>query len=122
MTLGPVRRAAAVFGQPEFARAVLAVLLLNAADAAVSTIAPAFLQSLGYPVAQIGLLVAAYSMASLVSRLPAGRLADGRQARTWFVLSCGGFGVALALYPLAIEAWAFWAVRVLHGLSFGGGT
>ena len=64
--------------QPEFARAVAAVLLLNAADAAVSTIAPPFLQSLGYRVAEIGLLISAYAMASLVSRLPAGRLADAR--------------------------------------------
>jgi MFS family permease len=110
------------FGQPEFARAVAVVLLLNAADAAVSTVAPAFLQRLGYPVAQIGLLVSGYAMASLLSRVPAGRLADGSHARLWFWLSSGTLGVALALYPVAIEPWAFWSVRVLHGLSFGAAT
>jgi MFS family permease len=98
------------------------VLLLNAADASVSTVAPAFLQSLGYPVAQIGLLVSGYAIASLLSRLPAGRLADGGHARRWFWVSSGALGVALALYPVAIEPWAFWSVRVLHGLSFGAAT
>jgi MFS family permease len=111
-----------MFRDPGFTRAVGAVLLLNGADAAVSTVAPAFLQHLGYQVAEIGLLVSGYAMASLVSRLPAGRLADGRRPRLWFRVSCAALGVSLALYPVAVEPWAFWSVRVLHGLAFGTAT
>ncbi len=109
-------------GQHDFARACAAVLLLNAPDSSVTTVAPAYLQSLGYRLVDIGFLVSAYAIASLVSRLPAGRLADGRRARTWFMLSCVLFALALALYPVATDAWAFWVVRGLHGLAFGVAT
>ncbi len=98
------------------------MFLLNTPDASVTTVAPAYLHSLGYQVADIGILVSAYAIASLVSRIPAGRLADGRHARRWFSASCVVFALALALYPVATAPWAFWAVRGMHGLAFGVAT
>jgi MFS family permease len=106
----------------DFARACGAVLLLNAADASVTTIAPPYLQALGLPLSSIGLLLAVYAVTSLLSRLPAGRLADGRQARRWFMAGCLVLSASLALYPVAVEAWAFAAVRGVHGLAFGAAT
>ncbi len=108
--------------QRDFVRACAAVFLLNAADSSVTVVAPAYLRSLGYPVAQIGILVSAYAIASLCSRLPAGRLADGQRPRRWFALACVALSVALALYPVGVDAWAFWSVRALHGLAFGAAT
>lgn len=103
-------------------RVYATVLLLNAADGLVSTLAPPFLRSQGYPLAQVGLLISAYPMASLAARLPAGRLADGRFAGRGLLVACLGDALALALYPQAAEPWQFWLVRVLHGLSFGSAT
>ncbi len=106
----------------ETARVYLALLLLTSADGLVSTIASPFLQSLGYPLADIGVLVSAYAIASLASRLPAGRLAEGRHPHAWLVVAGLAYAAALALYPMAVVAWAFWSVRVLHGLAFGTAT
>lgn len=98
------------------------MFLLNGADASVSTIAPAYLQQLGFPLASIGVLLAVYSVTALLSRMPAGRMADGRWARQWFFASCALFAVMLLLYPLAQEAWSFLLVRALHGFAFGAST
>ena len=88
----------------------------------VSTLASAYVGSLGYPLADIGLLVSLYSIASLLSRMPAARLADGHAAHRWLLSACAVFAVSLALYPIATEPWALWSVRLLHGLSFGVAT
>ncbi len=122
MSLSIRDRFGILVAQPDLGRACVAVLLLNVADASVTTIAPPFLRSLGYHVADIGILISAYAIASLFSRLPAGRLADGRHARAWFSAACVLYAVALALYPIAVEPWAFWSVRALHGLAFGATT
>ena len=100
----------------------MCLLLLNVADGMVSTVASAYIGSLGYSLADIGVLVSLYSVASLASRLPAARLADGRHAHRWLVGACALFAATLALYPLALEPWAVWGVRLLHGLSFGVAT
>jgi MFS family permease len=102
---------------------VCAVLaLLNFADGMVSTLASAYVGSLGYPLGQIGLIVALYSIASLASRLPSARLADSKTANQWMIAACVVFAGTLALYPLAHEPAALWAVRILHGVSFGAAT
>ncbi len=104
------------------ARVYLAILLLTSSDGLVSTLASPFLRSLGYPLADIGLLVSAYAIASLVSRLPAGRFSEGRHAHTWLIGSCLVYAGALAAYPIAVEPWALWSVRIVHGLAFGTAT
>jgi MFS family permease len=104
------------------ARVNLVLVLLNAADGQVSTLAPPFLGHLGYALADIGLLVSLYAVFSLLSRVPAARLAEGPHAHRWLLASCGVFAATLALYPVAVEPWAFWTVRALHGLSFGTAT
>jgi MFS family permease len=94
-------------------------LLLTAADGSSSTLAPAYLQALGFPYAEIGLLVAVYAVASLLARAPAGRLAESHNAGRWFALACGVFALALALYPLATSTPLVLIVRTLNGLGFG---
>ena len=103
-------------------RVCLVLLLLNTADGMVSTVASAYVGSLGYPLGDIGLLVSLYSIASLASRLPAARLADGRRAHGFLLAACATFTLALALYPVATQPYALWAVRLLHGVSFGVAT
>lgn len=88
----------------------------------VSTLASAYVGSLGYPLGDIGLIVALYSVASLASRLPAARLAEGKAAHRYLIAACAIFAATLALYPLAQQTWQLWAVRLLHGLSFGVAT
>src|SRR5919202_3885695 len=99
-------------------RVYLACLLLTAADGLASTITPAYLQALGFPYAEIGLLVAVYAVASFLSRPPAGRMAERAHAARCFGVACGAFAVALALYPLATSAPLLWGVRALNGLGF----
>jgi MFS family permease len=94
-------------------------LLLTAADGLSSTLAPAYLQALGFPYAEIGLLVAVYAVTSFLSRAPAGRLAESDQAGRWFALACGVFALALALYPLATTTPLVLGVRALNGAAFG---
>jgi MFS family permease len=106
----------------DVARVCYVLLLLNLADGMVSTLASAYAGSLGYPLADIGLIVAVYSVASLASRLPSARLADGRRAHAWLLGACAVFAVSLVLYPLAQQTLALTGVRVLHGLSFGAAT
>lgn len=96
-----------------------ACLLLTAADGLSSTLAPAYLQALGFPYAEIGVLVAVYAVTSFVSRAPAGRLAESAHAGRWFALACGVFALALVLYPLATTTPLVLGVRALNGLGFG---
>jgi MFS family permease len=104
------------------ARVCYVLLLLNLADGMVSTLASAYVGSLGYPIADIGLIVALYSVASLASRLPSAKLADGKNAHRWLLTSCAVFAASLLLYPVATQTWSLTTVRVLHGLTFGAAT
>jgi MFS family permease len=106
----------------EVARVCCVLFLLNTADGMVSTLASAYAGSLGYSLTDIGLLVSLYSITSLVSRLPAARLADGRFAHQWLLVACLALAASLALYPVATQPSALWSVRLLHGLSFGVAT
>src|SRR6266540_5772031 len=103
-------------------RANAAVFLLTASDGLVSTLVAPFLASRGFQVADIGFLVAAYAVASVLSRVPGGRMADGGHLRAWFIVACGLFGFAVLLYPAASGAAAFAAVRFGHGLFSGTAT
>jgi MFS family permease len=109
-------------GWTETRRANVAVLLLNWPNGTLTTITPPFLGSLGFGLADIGFLVAPFAVASLASRIPAGRIADGRQARGWFIGACSLFAVSLALYLVARETWSLLLVRLLSGLASGATT
>jgi MFS family permease len=106
----------------EIARIYAAITFLNAGDGLVGTISPPFLRDVGFPLESIGFLLSGYAVASLVSRFPAGRLADSRRANAWFQAASVLMAVSLALYPVALEPWAFWGARVLHGLGQGAAT
>jgi MFS family permease len=122
MTESIVVRVRSHFLASDVARVCYVLLLLNLADGMVSTLASAYAGSLGYPLADIGLIVALYSVASLASRLPSARLADGRHAHVWLLIACAVFAASLALYPIAQQTLALTTVRALHGLSFGAAT
>lgn len=109
-------------GWDDAQRANVAVFLLHTADAFVVTLIAAYLKTQGYAAGEIGVLVGVLAVASLLSRIPAGRAADGRRARTWFVAACGLQAVAVAAYPFAPAAWAIVLARLVHGLSSGAAT
>jgi MFS family permease len=98
------------------------LFLLNLADGMISTIASAYAGSLGYSLADIGLIVSLYSIASLVSRLPSAHLADGRRADAWLYAACALNAATFAVYPFATAPAPLWIVRILHGLTFGTAT
>jgi MFS family permease len=100
-------------------RASIGALLLNAGDASVTTLVAPFLSSRGYPVESIGFLVAIAGGASLLSRLPAGRLAERRDHASWYVGCSALVALSLILYPFSSETWTFVAVRTGHGLAVG---
>ncbi|MBI2756063.1 MAG: MFS transporter [Chloroflexi bacterium] len=113
------RRGARRPGWGEPGRANAAVFLLNIGEAVASTLTAAYLRSRGYPLSEIGLLVGAYAVASLISRIPAGKLADRPTSRRWFTLACVFTAGTFALYPFAPGAAWFLAVRLLHGFFSG---
>lgn len=103
-------------------RANVAVFMLHTADAFVVTLFAAYLKTRGYAVAEIGVLVGLIAVASLLSRIPAGRAADGRHARTWFIISSGVLAISVAAYPFATAVWAIVLARLAHGFASGAAT
>jgi MFS family permease len=103
----------------ETRRANATVFLLNTADATVTTLIAPFLASRGYEVADIGFIVGIFGITSLLSRVPAGWIANGPHVRRLFLLSTAIFAAAVLLYPVTREFWALLLVRLVHGLFSG---
>ena len=100
----------------------LVLIALCAQVAALSGLVPPLLETWGYPVATIGLLVAVSSLTALASRLPGGFLYTADRAR-WLLLGNILLSVlASALHPVATDLPPFVAVRALAGLGFGVAT
>jgi MFS family permease len=100
--------------------AAFAVLMLFFASEGVSSavISPYF-QSSGYPLADIGALVGAFSVASLASRLPAGLYYRGARARLLLVGSAAALACGDLLYLVPAAALP---ARLIVGFAFGVGT
>jgi predicted MFS family arabinose efflux permease len=98
------------------------VVAISAQGAVLSGLVSPLLESRGYSLAAIGLLVATSAVVALLSRLPGGLLYASDRAR-WLLLGALGLGaVASALHPLASDAAAFAVVRALTGASYGVAT
>ena len=79
---------------------------------------PGFLHDLGAGEVQIGMIVAATSVASIAARPPLGRAID-RFGRHRPILLAGVANVGICLLYLTLDSLGPWtyAVRILHGLS-----
>ncbi len=103
-------------------RPYLVVGLLNTSEGMVTMLVPLYMDSLGFAPTAVGLLVSAYAIASLISRLPAGSLYRGNRARRLqYATLLAVVGTSL-LYPLATTAGGLLLVRALHGLAYGMAT
>lgn len=100
----------------------LAVVLLNAGDGIAGTLVPLYLDQRGYAVELIGVLVALYAVAGLVSRLPSGVIYRPRRAAPLMYVALALQVVATALYPVPADAFLLGAVRVVHGFAVGMAT
>jgi MFS family permease len=100
-------------------RPYLVVALLNASEGMMTMLAPPYLDSLGFAPTAVGLLVSAFGVATLVSRLPAGALYQRRRPEGLLIGSLVAIAAASVLYPRAVEPWSILGVRALHGLAYG---
>jgi MFS family permease len=103
-------------------RPFLAVVLINAGDGIANTLVPLYLDTSGFPVDLIGVLVAVAGVTSLLSRLPSGLAYRRRRARPLMYAAIGLQAVSTALYALPAEPLPFGLVRALHGFAVGMAT
>ncbi|MGH2828810.1 MAG: MFS transporter [Actinomycetota bacterium] len=109
----PLRR-----GNP-LAPVYISVFLLNASESALHILVPPYLaQRLQLGPALIGIVVAAFGVASLLARLPVGAVYRLSRAR-WLILFGGGLSaLAFALVPLVSSALPFAGLMALDGLGW----
>lgn len=103
-------------------RAYLVIIALSAQGAVLMALVPPLLAAWGYPLATIGLLVAAQPVAALLSRLPGGLLYGPARARGLLLGALLASVCTSALHPLSASLPAFVAVRGLAGLAYGVAT
>jgi len=103
-------------------RAYLVIIALSAQGAVLTALVPPLLAAWGYPLATIGLLVAAQPVAALLSRLPGGLLYGPMRARALLLGALLASLAASLLHPVVASLPAFLAVRLLAGLAYGVAT
>ena len=101
------------------ARSYLVVAAAMSGDSLVHFLFPPYLDTLGFPVDQIGFLMAVGSVASLASRVPAGVLYRGSRARTLLVGALVLAIVTTLAIPFVHDPMVFGALRVAIGFSYG---
>lgn len=106
----------------ELLKIIITLICLTAGLGVTSTLFPAFLDGLGYPVSMIGVLVSLFSIAAFLSRLPTGLVYRGRRAIGLMHLFLALFATSTALYPVATAPLLLWSVRFMNGLSYGVAT
>ena len=95
------------------------MLLLNATESALHILVPPYLsQELGIGPALIGIVVAAFGVASLLARLPVGVFYSFQRARKLILLGGGLSALAFLLVPLVSSALPFAALMALDGLGW----
>src|SRR3954447_8110060 len=97
----------------------LSVFLFVAGNSALTVLIPVYLSEHGHlSNAQIGLVVGAFGLSSLVARLPVGMAYTARRGNTF--LLAGGLlnAAAYALLPLVHGAVAFAALMALNGIGW----
>ena len=100
----------------------LIITALSALQGAQLSLVAPYLHSLDYPPAAIGALVAVSTVVSLLTRMPAGLVYRGDNARLLLAASLAILTLALAAHPLAVAPLAVFAVRALTGLAYGVAT
>src|SRR3954468_12154501 len=85
----------------------------------ITMLVPPYMDSQGFTPTAIGLLVSAYGVACLASRLPAGVLYRGERARALLGSALIAVAIISVVYPLATATWSLLLVRAMHGLAYG---
>lgn len=98
---------------------LLVVALLGfATQGVIQPVVPLYVLDLGGDATLVGLVVAAFSLPSLVLRPLVGRLADRWGTTMLLVASGGGLGIASFAY-LVPHLGVLVVIRVLHGVAWG---
>ncbi len=100
-------------------RPYLVVALLNSSEGMAAMLVPPYLDHLGFDPAGLGLIVSAFGVASLLSRLPAGAVYQGPRAPRLLASALVAVSVISVAYPFATDAWSLVLVRGVHGLAYG---
>ncbi|HLH24140.1 MAG TPA: MFS transporter [Chloroflexota bacterium] len=100
----------------------LVVVGTYTAEGFISVVLSPYLQHQGVPLGQIGAIVAAMSVASLISRLPAGMLYRPGRANVSIALAAATVAAATFFYPRSDSDWMLGGLRLLHGFAFGVST
>jgi MFS family permease len=101
-------------------RIYLALLIVTTTDGALNTIFSPYLNSLQYPLEQIGIIVALFGVTQLIARLPSGILYGRGKVgplMTGLLVLYSASMVAFA-YPGGTLYLLFWTMA--HGFAFGG--
>jgi len=94
-----------------------AMLLGYASNAIIAPVLPAFIIEQGGSAELVGIIVAIYSIPSVVARPPLGRLVDDWSRRGVFRLGLAGMVISCAGYLVPSVA-VIAAVRILHGTAW----
>lgn len=97
----------------------LLVMLFDMSEGALRFLVPVLLESRGYGMAQVGVSVSAFAVATLLVRLPAGVLFSPRRARVLIVAAGTASTVAFVAAPFAPTLWLFILCMVLDGFGWG---
>lgn len=82
-------------------------------------ILPQFVASLGGTTSQIGLVVGAFTMASVVIRPYLGKLADNYGRKKMMLFGAGLFALLFSIYGQIHAIVPLYLLRVLHGIAHG---
>ena len=96
-----------------------ATAVLTLGEGSLALLLPPYLSGRALPASLIGVVVTAYGVASLASRLPAGVLYRSRRAGLLIAAGCVLSAVAFAAIPLTGDPLAVAALVALDGLGFG---
>ena len=80
---------------------------------------PQYVSSLGGTVSQIGLVMGAFTMASVVIRPYFGKLADYYGRKTFMLLGAGLFAFLFLGYGLVETVIPLYVLRIIHGIAHG---
>ena len=122
MTTDRVPEATAPGGKPRlydgrFLTLCLIVFLGFAAFAVIGPVLPILIVELGGGAALVGVIVAVYSIPSVLVRPFLGRLIDSWSQRNVWLLGATGMALASFLYLVPV-IWFIGAVRLLHGTAW----
>ncbi len=102
----------------EFILLCLVAMLFFSSHHLLTPVVPLYLKGIHINELAIGGIVAMFMLASLIVRPVLGKLTDEHCKKTMMLIGAGLFAVCPLLYLLAATEWAFYVIRILHGLGF----